>query len=81
MEKISFFISAFMAIQIFFIGIICVHNFFVENTVLQLPAKLKNFMTRSRRNIMSRSFLDNLFLFLLITACIKGIVLLMPWRF
>lgn len=81
MEKISFFISGFMVIQIFIIATICIRNIFVEYTVLQLPPKLKNMMYRTRRSIMSRSILENLFLFLLITLFIKGVIMLMPWKF
>jgi len=81
MEKVSFFISAFMAIQVFIISTIFIHNIFVEYTVLQLPKKLKNIIYRARRDFMSRSVLENLFLFLLITLFAKGIVMLIPWRF
>jgi hypothetical protein len=81
MEKVYFFINSIIVIQVFFIVTICLHNFFVEYTVLQLPKKLKNVIYRSRRSIMSRSFLDNLILFLLFTAFLKGVVMLMPWGF
>jgi hypothetical protein len=81
MEKISFFISGVMAIQIFLIGAICVHNLFVQYTVLELPWKFKHMLLKSRRSIMSRSALDNLFLFLLLTLFVKGVVMIMPWRF
>lgn len=81
MEKLSFFISGFMAIQIFIIATICIHNIFIEYTVLQLPPKVKNMLYRARRNMMSRSVLENLFLFLLMTLFVKGVIMLMPWRF
>lgn len=81
MEKVSFFVSGFMAIQIFIIATICIHNIFVEYTVLQLPPKLKNMIYRAKRSIMSRSVLENLFMFLLVTLFIKGVIMLMPWKF
>lgn len=81
MEKISFFISACMVIQIFMIATICIRNALIEYTVLQLPKKLKDIMYRTRRRVMSRSTLENLFFFLLTTLFIKIVIMLMPWRF
>jgi hypothetical protein len=80
MEKVSFFISAFIAIQIFIIATICIRNIIVEYTVLQLPEKIKYAIEKSRKRMMSRSVLENLFLFLLLTACLKGIIMIIPWR-
>jgi len=81
MEKVSFFISGFMTVQIFIIATIFIHNIFIEYTVLQLPPKIKKMIYKIKRNMMSRSILENLFMFLLITLFFKGIIMTMPWSF
>ena len=80
MEKISFFISAMIIGEILLISVLYLQNFLIKHTLVNLPDKLRDIPDRIK-SVMARSFLDNLCLLLLVTLFIKGVLMMIPWRF
>jgi len=79
-EKISFFISAMIIGEILLISVLYLQNFLIKHTLVNLPDKLRDIPDRIK-SVMARSFLDNLCLLLLVTLFIKGVLMMIPWRF
>jgi hypothetical protein len=79
-EKLSFFVSAMIIGEMLLISILYLQNFLIKHTLFSLPESLKSVPDKIK-SAMARSFLDNLCLILLVTLLVKGVLMLLPWRF